>query len=793
MLLHILKRDLKRKRTMNVILLLFILLATMFLAASVNNLVTITGAVDSFLELAKAPDYLLVMLGSKEDEVEEFLRDCESVREYEATEMFSVTNEEIRILQCAKEPDKERYERRDMLAVGAVPENFMKVFDTEGKELSLQNGEIAIPVLQAEQNQLSPGDIIEVTCGNTTKQFTLKCLIKDAVFGMENVGFKRILITREDYDAITEGTAFYPVMLYAIAFSDKEAFHKAVRTQDFQLISSVDKDMIKMSYVFDMLIAGVLIIASICLILVSFLILRFTIVFTLQGDYKEIGIMKAIGIKSVWIRGIYMLKYLVLAIAGTSVGLLFSFPFEKLMLSQTMVNIVTVREEKSVMVNILCVLLILMTVLLFCYSSTGKVKKFTVMEAIRNGENGERYHAKTPIRLHKRKWLPACVYMAVNDVISSKKRYLILGIVFCIGIMEILLPLSAIHTLQDKEILRTMSVQPADFFIDTGAMEKYVVEKDQDLLLSDMKTMENKLSENGFSARVWSEIGYAIPIYGNNPEEKHTVYTLKQVGTDAMDYDLIEGSLPELANEVMITRQLANQMKVGIGDSVYYKCSDHEEEFVITGLYQSMINMGKGVRGGREAEFDNAYLSGIWSMQIALDGTFEEEEMKARLQELFPEYKIYTAREFADEMTGGGIIGQLNILKIFLTIMVLLINVLITILTMKTLITRERGEIAMLKSIGISRRTIKLWQSLRILFVLFLAILLGTALSKLLAPYTIGPVFSMMGGSDIKLVMSPLESFVLYPLLLMAVTGTAAYLCAKETDKVDLQEINTLE
>ena len=43
MLLHILRKDLKRKRTMNIILFLFILLATTFLAASVNNFVTITG------------------------------------------------------------------------------------------------------------------------------------------------------------------------------------------------------------------------------------------------------------------------------------------------------------------------------------------------------------------------------------------------------------------------------------------------------------------------------------------------------------------------------------------------------------------------------------------------------------------------------------------------------------------------------------------------------------------------------------------------------------------------------
>ena len=58
MYLRILKRDLKRKRTMNVILLLFITLASMFVASSVNNIISVTTALDHYFEMANAPDYL---------------------------------------------------------------------------------------------------------------------------------------------------------------------------------------------------------------------------------------------------------------------------------------------------------------------------------------------------------------------------------------------------------------------------------------------------------------------------------------------------------------------------------------------------------------------------------------------------------------------------------------------------------------------------------------------------------------------------------------------------------------
>ena len=57
MYLSILKKDLKRKKTMNVILLIFVILAATFIASSANNLITVNGALDNFFEKANTPDY----------------------------------------------------------------------------------------------------------------------------------------------------------------------------------------------------------------------------------------------------------------------------------------------------------------------------------------------------------------------------------------------------------------------------------------------------------------------------------------------------------------------------------------------------------------------------------------------------------------------------------------------------------------------------------------------------------------------------------------------------------------
>jgi len=48
--------------------------------------------------------------------------------------------------------------------------------------------------------------------------------------------------------------------------------------------------------------------------------------FTINEDYKEIGIMKAIGMSDHNIRALFVSKYLILAIAGSMIGFLRESP-----------------------------------------------------------------------------------------------------------------------------------------------------------------------------------------------------------------------------------------------------------------------------------------------------------------------------------------------------------------------------------------------------------------------------------------------------------------------------------
>lgn len=788
MFLRILQKDLKRKRTMNMILLLFIILASMFLASSVDNLAAVSGAIDHFLDMAKVPDSIAIaLLDGEQDGIADFLKEQKWALESEVTDGFNLINENVAVTNCQADPERTGYERTNTLFIQKIPQNFMKVFTEENEMLVLAPGEIAFPKVEADKNDLQVGDSVCVRIGDVEQEFRIAAIVKDAVFGSPMMGFKRLFIGEEDFARYENQDGIVRTRIYSIVYADQEKFKQEWKEQNFSVISGIEgKGVIRLCYIMDMLIAGVLIVASICLILLAFLVLRFTIVFTLQEDYKEIGIMKAIGMRDMGIKGLYLIKYFALAVTGALIGLVFSVPFGRAILKRAVVNIVVEQTQQHFIIHIVCAAAVVGIVLLFCYMSTNRLKKISALEAIRSGSAGERYHAKSPLKLWKQAGMRPFFYLAVNDILSSLRRFGVLLMTFCLGILLILLPLSAANTLKSDGVIWEFGLSPSDVYLDTGRGETYVT--DMDLMFRDMEKIEQTLAEKGMKAVTGADMGYMIPCYAEDPEDSVTCYTLQAVGNWDRHYALLSGREPELANEVILTEITAGELGVGIGDTVHFLMKDRPEEFMVTGTYQSMMNMGQGFRVSRSAEMDPDYAGGIMCIQVEIED-MESEEACKKLAEIFPDYRIMDVRGFLDSMIGG-IIGQIDRLVYFIVGIVLVINGLITVLLMKTIMSRERGEIALLKSMGFVDRSLQAWQTVRVLLMLAASMLLGTFLSFLLAPCVIGPIFAMMGATSIELVMGSVEVYVFYPLLLFFVTGVTAFICSGGVKRVDMKEVN---
>lgn len=137
---------------------------------------------------------------------------------------------------------------------------------------------------------------------------------------------------------------------------------------------------------------------NICLIVISLVVLRFAIVFTMKEEFSEIGVMNAIGIKSRQIRGLYAMKYAVIAMVGGIIGFVCGIPFGNMLLKKVSQNII-MENKGNLSVSILASLVVVGIVLLFSYLVTRKMNRIKPVEAIRKGATRERFRKKSRFSL----------------------------------------------------------------------------------------------------------------------------------------------------------------------------------------------------------------------------------------------------------------------------------------------------------------------------------------------------------------------------------------------------------
>ena len=90
MFFRILKKDLNRKKTMNIILLLFVILCSMFAAASVNNIIAVTGGIEQYFDQADLPEIVVTLRG--ENDFAEKAAALPSVQEVSKEAYFEIAN-----------------------------------------------------------------------------------------------------------------------------------------------------------------------------------------------------------------------------------------------------------------------------------------------------------------------------------------------------------------------------------------------------------------------------------------------------------------------------------------------------------------------------------------------------------------------------------------------------------------------------------------------------------------------------------------------------------------------------
>ena len=789
MFFDILMRDLKRKKTMNLIILLFVVLSVMFIASSVNNLLTVSGSLEGFFDKAGVGDYIAFERSGGSVTVKDAAARAKGVQSVRQEECIFLSHHEFESGRLTQETQS-----ANTSLVSCLSHKIQNYYDGRDNEITeVADGETYVRHSLLENSGVRVGDRVTLTVSNVSRTFVVKDSLKDAVLGSRMMGNARFLISENDYKAFEKAEPLEPYLFY-ITFIDTDdvaSIQKEIMACDAVAFSG-DREMFRFTYIMEMIVAGILLIVSVCLIIIAVVILRFTISFTLSEEYRQIGIMKAIGITNGKIRSLYLVKYLALALFGAAVGLALSFPFGGMLLNVVSESII-MDHASGALLETVCSAGVVGIILLFSFLSTRRVRTYTPVDAIHSGETGERYGKKGILRLGQKPVRPV-LFMAVNDILSSPKRFLTMLLTFFVGVSILMILLNVSSTLQSGKLLAWLNMADCHAVIcEKSAIEKYMVEDGREKLDRRIADIKRALREKGWEADCFVETLSGVQVsFGGNTIRTPAV---EGVGVSPAEYAYLEGTAPQNKREIAVSYIIADRLNAGIGDTVSVITAEGKTDCMITATYQSMMSMGDSIRlyPGQTHSFRT--LTGLNDFQIRFTDSPDAAGIERRigsLREMFPNDKVMNADGYVDYMIGG-ISGILDGVTALLLPVIILIDILVAVLMEKSFLAKERGEIAMLKAIGFSNRSIIVWQTLRTGIVMTLAVGLAAALADPLGRLATGGLFVMMGAKNIIFDADVLRTYVFCPAVVLAATVCSVFLTALSVRKVNSNEINSVE
>ncbi|WP_243727815.1 FtsX-like permease family protein [Halanaerobium saccharolyticum] len=736
-------------------------------------LITLNDSVDYLFEKALLPHFVQYHSGSIDQVmIQNWSQRNENVKRQQNSEMINIPGSKIFINSQQAEVDT-------VMDLSFVRQNesFDFLLNLNNQIISIDQGEIAVPIYYRQRRNLVPGDNVVIKNEQFEMNFIIKEFVRDAQMNPSVISSKRFVVNNTDFEKMKNQIGKTE---YLISFQLNDPARISEFTNQYsqsglpQKGPAVDYKIFKLfNSLTDGLIAAVVILISLLLNIIALLCLRFIILLTIEEDYKEIGVMKGIGIAASDIRKIYLSKYIFIALTGTIGGFLIYLPARKLFLKN--IILFTGEAPKSILqliLPLLTALTIAAVVIVFSIIILRRFNKISPVEAIRLGINAKSYFNKNSFSLSKNNFLNANVFLGLRDVLMRFKLFIILFVVFILTTFIIIVPLNFLNTIKSSEFVRYMGIAESDIIMDLryteGIQDRF--EQIKTYLANDPDVLEQGAFVTS-RYRIINQEGLVENIY------------IQTGDFSKFNVDYLAGQSPAQANEIALSYLSSSELNKNIGDKVQIIIEEERREMIVTGIYQDITNGGRSAKANLPADYQNASWYNIY---INLNSDIAEKINE--YEALFDNTKIIDQEGYLAQ-TLGDTIEQLNILTIAAIIIAGVVIFLITSLFLKTLIARDKAQIAIMKSIGTSIEAIKIQYITKALFVLIFAIFIGTITANILGEQLLTIILSFLGASRIEIIINPIRSYLLSPLIMILIVVSTTLLSINSIKKISLADI----
>lgn len=779
MIQRLLKKDFKKNKVIVFTLFTFILLSAMLLSSALTIVTELTGSLDHLFEKAKVPSYVQMYAGDfSQDEINTFSENNELVKNQQTVTMLNIDGEHL-FLQGNGES-----EVNSIIENSFVKQNeaFDFLLDTRNEIASVQDGEIGIPVYHQQLYNLELGSKVQVQIGDFKKTYTITSFIRDAQMNPSIVTSKRFLVSDNDWNEL-ETKLSNQENLIEFELNDDSSiseFEKQYEASDLpQSGTALTKSLYQvLNALTDGVVIAIIILISLLLLLIASLCLRFTILTAMEEDYREIGIMKATGISNKNIRKLYLTKYIVIASAACIGGYLASLAVTNVFTkSMSLYMGLAPKTLISYFLPLLGSLLVFLFVYLFCRLVFRRFKKISAYQALQVGEtSGNRKIAHRMQLSGKKHWIGNhTIFISIREVLTQIKTYILLMLVFAISLFMMSVPFNFLQTIQDSSFISYMGAGESDLRIDIHQMDKYKKESEDVFRYLTNESLNNNAIEKVAS---YETSAYQMK---NADNEISTIKIESSKDYDVFPLHYTHGRAPQNAEEIALSSMNADEFSASVGDAVTIILEGTEEKLTVSGIYQDVTNGGKTAKGMLESD------DVLWTTyNFNVKDASQINEVKTELEQTFRHIKV-TDMDSYIKQTLGGIIEQVASLSVVSFALSLFISILITSMFFKMILAKEAKNIAIMKSIGISTKTLQRQYIVRALFTLLIGLIVGVVLTNVLGTQVASLLLS--GVSKLTFVTNPLINYLIIPFSLVLVVSISVYIVSVSIKKINIMLI----
>lgn len=768
-------RDLKRGKAVSAILALFIAISAMLSSSATDLLYSFFCSMNNFFALSKTAHLLQMHSGPMaKEEIEKFVKEHEYIEKCQIVTLLNVEGDSLMI-------DKEgNTELGSVIDNSFVMQNgnFDFLLDEKNQVAEVSEGQAAVPMYYAVKYGLEKGDTISVRTKNGTVHFTISAFVRDSQMNSSYISSKRILLCEKDWRKLRSLTGSIE---YIIEF----------RIDDIEKIQQLETEYLEaglpangptltysgirlLNSLTDVMIGALIFLVSLLLIMISILCIRFTMIASIDEDYRDIGAMKSIGIPVKFISDIYMKKYLILSIIGCFAGYILSFFMRGLIQENVKVYMGLVEKNmKNAALQLGASILVGSLVVFFCTKAVNRIQKVHVVDVLQ-GKNMKNSDVTVHFpSLKGRGRQGVNIRLGIKYMISYKRPYVIITFIFITLTFFVLLPLQLMTTIQSPQFISYMGVAACDVRVDlqnanTLSREsmtiKNILEKDKDVKLFEIYNTYLAISQDKEGEDV--SLNFETGDFRKFP------------------ISCIEGRSPEREGELAISYLASTQLNKKLGDEIVIKVDETSYPFTICGIYQDITNGGKSTK-------TMVYPEGIPPSRGTINIHFVEGtnilEKVNMYGKSFPGGKITDIQDYVAQSMGDFIL-QLREITILTMLIAMLIIVFTVTVFMKLLIIRNKEDIGVMKGLGFQEFDIRFQYGVRIFISLATGIVIGAFLVKIGGQPLVGKVTASMGAAKIVFITNIFYAYILCPFCMLLAAFVTILLASK-----DLKRINMLQ